>query len=124
MREVKVAKIDTFPNPGKKVFDIDGFEFGVFHIDGEFFAWENRCPHLDGPVCQGILIPCTTEAVNHDLTGRGREFSKTQMNVTCPWHGFEFDIRTGRHPSSRNVRLRSIPLRIENGDVYATVRDR
>ena len=124
MPEVKVARVDAFDDPGKKVFDVEGFEFGVFKIGGEFFAWENRCPHLDGPACQGKLIACTTEAVNADLTGRGREFHKSQINMACPWHGMEFDIRTGRHPTKGDIRLRSVPLRIEGGDIYATVRIR
>ena len=122
MAEIKVARVESFADPGKQVFEIDGFEFGVFHVGGEFFAWENRCPHLDGPACQGKLIARTDEAVNEDRTGRGREFSKTHMNVACPWHGFEFDIRTGRHPAKSEVRLRGVKLRVENGDIYATIR--
>lgn len=122
MTEVKVARVEAFADPGRKIFDVDGFEFGLYHLGGEFFAWENRCPHLDGPACQGKMIACTTEAVNEDRTGRGREFSKTQLNIACPWHGFEFDIRTGRHPSSQDTRLRAVKLRIENGDIYATIR--
>ena len=122
MTEVNVGRVDAFEDPGKAVFEVDGFEFGVFRLGGEFYAWENRCPHLEGPACQGKLIARTLEAVNDDRTGRGREFSKSQMHVACPWHGFEFDIRTGRHPSDEDVRLRAVKLRIENGEIYATVR--
>lgn len=122
MREVNIGKVSSFVDPGRKVFDIEGTEVGVFRLDDEFYAWENRCPHLDGPACQGKLLPCTTEATNADGTSRGREFSKTRMNVVCPWHGFEFDIRTGRHPTNGNVRLRAVKLRISDGDIFVSIR--
>ena len=123
MPDVVVAKASSFSDPGRKVFDIAGTEVGVFKLGGDFFAWENRCPHLDGPACQGRLLPCATEAVNDDKTSRGREFSKTQMNIVCPWHGFEFDIRTGRHPTNNNVRLRAVKMRVEGDDIVVSLRD-
>lgn len=123
MPEVIVAKTSDFDDPGRKVFDVGGVEVGVFKLGGEFYAWENRCPHYDGPACQGRIIPETTEAVNDDKTSRGREFSKTEMNVTCPWHGMEFNIRTGRHPTNNAVRLRAVPLRIDNESIYLSIRE-
>ena len=124
MADIAVAKITDFDDPGRKVFDVAGTEVGVFKLDGEFYAWENRCPHYDGPACQGRIVAETTEAVNDDKTSRGREFSKAEMNVTCPWHGMEFSIRTGRHPTNKEIRLRSVPLRIENDDIYLSIRGR
>lgn len=124
MSEVIVAKTSDFDDPGRKVFEVGGMEVGVFKLNGEFYAWENRCPHLDGPACQGRIIPETTEAVNDDRTSRGREFSKTEMNVSCPWHGFEFNIRTGRHPTNENVRLRAVKMRIDGDDIYLNIRGR
>jgi len=44
------------------------------------------------------------------------------MNIICPWHGFEFDIRTGVHPTDKRVRLRRIPVRVTDGAVYVTMR--
>jgi nitrite reductase (NADH) small subunit len=123
MREVMVGKVSAFPDPGRKVFDVAGLEVGVFKLGGAFYAWENRCPHLDGPACQGKLLPCTTEALNDDKTSRGREFSKNDMNVVCPWHGFEFDIRTGRHPTNQAIRLRAVKFRIEGDDILVSIRD-
>ncbi len=123
MKDVNVGAASSFTDPGRKVFDCEGTEVGVFLLDGAFYAWENRCPHLDGPACQGKIMPLFTEAVNDDLTSRGREFSGTQTNVVCPWHGFEFDIRTGVHPTDARVRLKAVKLRVENGDVWVSVRD-
>ena len=48
-------------------------------------------------------------------------FSKTKINVVCPWHGFEFDIRTGRHHGNPRYRLKPIKVRVEGGDVIVSL---
>ena len=121
MADVRVGDLATFENPGRNVVEVAGIEVGVFRLGDEFFAYENKCPHLEGPVCQGKLLPLTTEDVQKDGTSNGRVFSKTQMNVVCPWHGFEFDIRTGTHPMDSRVRLRRIPVKVRDGAVYVSV---
>ncbi len=122
MPDVRVCEAAAFEDPGRKVVEVEGLEVGVFRLGNEFFAYENRCPHLEGPVCQGKILPLALEAVASDGTSSGRVFSKTQMNVICPWHGFEFDIRTGQHPTNPKVRLRRIPVRVIDGEVYVAVR--
>lgn len=119
--EVQIGAASTFADPGRKVVDIDGVEIAVFHHGGEFFAYENVCPHLGGPACQGKIVPLTKEAVQPDRTSIGREFSKDKMNVACPWHGMEFDIRTGRNPIDRRYRLRPVSIRVVEDLVYVTV---
>jgi nitrite reductase/ring-hydroxylating ferredoxin subunit len=123
MPDVHVGAASAFSDPGRKVIEAGGLEIGVFRLGGEFFAYENRCPHLDGPVCQGKLLPLALEAVAVDGTSTGRVFAKDRMNVVCPWHGFEFDIRTGEHPMDRRVRLRRVPVRVVDDAVYVTVRE-
>ena len=122
MPDVHVGPAASFSDPGRKVIDIGDIEVGVFKLDGAFYAYENRCPHLQGPVCQGKLLPLALEAVAADGSSSGRVFSKERMNIVCPWHGFEFDIRTGEHPTDRRVRLRRIPVWVADGEVYLTIR--
>ena len=121
MVDVHVGSAEAFGNPGRKVVNADGVEVGVFKLEGEFFAYENRCPHLEGPVCQGKMLPLTLEAVAADGTSSGRVFSKERVNIVCPWYGFEYDIRTGEHPTDKRVRLRRIPVHVADGEVYVTV---
>jgi nitrite reductase/ring-hydroxylating ferredoxin subunit len=121
MPDVQVCNESEFGDPGRKVIDVGGIEIGVFKLGGKFFAYENRCPHLEGPVCQGKILPLAVEAVADDGTSSGRVFSKQQMNVICPWHGYEFDIRTGTHPTDKRVRLRRIPVSVVDGAIFVTV---
>jgi nitrite reductase/ring-hydroxylating ferredoxin subunit len=124
MTDVHIGAADRFTDPGRKVLDIGGIEVGIFRLSGEFYAYENVCPHLAGPACQGKILPLTLEAVRDDLTSAGRIFSKDRMNVICPWHGFEFDIRTGEHPTDKKFRLKPVPIRIDSGEIYVTLPQR
>jgi nitrite reductase/ring-hydroxylating ferredoxin subunit len=114
--EVSVGRAEGFTDPGRRILDIDGFEVAVFQLDGQFYAWENLCPHQGGPACQGKMLPLALEAVGEDLKSSGRVFSKTEMNVVCPWHGAEFNIRTGRHPMGR-WKLKPVAVRVDDGEV-------
>jgi nitrite reductase/ring-hydroxylating ferredoxin subunit len=120
MREVNVGAAADFENPGRKVVDCDGIEVGVFRLGDEFFAYANHCPHMGGPACQGKIMPKVEEVIADDLTSKGMAFSKTRINIVCPWHGFEFDIRTGIHPGNPKVRLRAMKVRVSDGDVIVS----
>lgn len=122
--EVSVGSVAQFADPGRKILDIEGFEVAVFRLDGQFYAWENLCPHAGGPACQGKMLPLVTEAVNpEDLRSSGRTFSKSDHNVVCPWHGAEFDIRTGRHPIG-SWKLRPVGVRVQGDEVLVRLPQR
>jgi nitrite reductase/ring-hydroxylating ferredoxin subunit len=119
--DVTVGEVAAFADPGRKVVDVEGVEIGVFRLGGAFYAYENICPHAGGPACQGKILPLTTEGVQPDRTSVGRVFSKDAVNVVCPWHGMEFDIRTGIHPMTRRYRLRPVAIRVSDGQVIVTL---
>ena len=119
--DVFVGRVADFADPGRRVVDIEGVEIAVFQKGGDFFAYENICPHIGGPACQGKILPRTLEAVEPDRTSTGRVFSKDQTNVVCPWHGMEFDIRTGEHPMNKRIRLRRVDVKIDDGHVVVTL---
>ena len=121
MKEFVIGPAGDFPDPGRKVIDVDGVEVGVFCRDGKFTAFENVCPHMGGPVCQGKIIPRVQELVADDKTSLGFSFSKTQTNVVCPWHGYEFDIATGQHQGNPRMRLRALKIDVVDGDLIVTL---
>jgi nitrite reductase/ring-hydroxylating ferredoxin subunit len=59
--------------------------------------------------------------IAEDKTSLGLAFSKEQINVACPWHGYEFDIKTGQHQGNPRVRLRPVKIEIVDGVVVVTV---
>lgn len=121
VREVAVARLDDLKDRERIVVDIDGTEVGVYFFRDKVRAWENTCPHQGGPVCQGKIMPRTLQIVREGGKSGGPGFSATERNIVCPWHGFEFDILTGRHPSSPALRLRPVPVRVTDGEVIVSV---
>jgi nitrite reductase (NADH) small subunit len=123
MRQVKVGSTSEFADPGRKIIAFERFEVGVFKLDSEFFAYLNQCPHAGGPACQGKMIAKVEEIISEDRTSEGMMFSKTKMHVVCPWHGYEFDIRTGVHPGNPRARLRKIAISVSGDDVIIELPD-
>jgi nitrite reductase/ring-hydroxylating ferredoxin subunit len=86
-----VAAVDEIPPGERKIVEIAGRSIGVFNLGGEFFALRNRCPHQGGPLCLG------KQSGFIQSTGPGEyEYSRKSEILKCPWHGWEFDIRTGQ----------------------------
>jgi 3-phenylpropionate/trans-cinnamate dioxygenase ferredoxin subunit len=86
-----VGTAEEIPPGGRKVVEIAGRSIGVFNLGGEFFALRNRCPHQGGPLCLGKQ----SGFIRSSLPGE-YEYSRQGEIVKCPWHSWEFDIRTGQ----------------------------
>jgi nitrite reductase/ring-hydroxylating ferredoxin subunit len=117
MKELVIGKAAEFPDPGRRVVEVDGAEVGIFCVDGRFTAFENVCPHMGGPVCQGKVIARVEERIAEDRTSLGLAFSKDRTNVACPWHGYEFDIATGEHQGNPRMKLRPVKVEVVDGDL-------
>ncbi len=106
-----VSTIQAIPPGFRKIVEVEGRSIGVFNIDGEFFALRNRCPHQGGPLCWGRLSGFPTARV----PGEYRYTRKGEI-LRCPWHGWEFDVKTGRSwVDPKRVRTRSYPTKVEVG---------
>jgi nitrite reductase/ring-hydroxylating ferredoxin subunit len=120
MTEVLVGELSEFAEGGYRVLRVDRLEVGIFHEAGRLFAYENRCPHDGGPVCQGKVIARVEEQLGPDQTSRGLRFS-SKRNIVCPWHGWEFDIESGRHCGDPKHRLRPVGIRVREDRVYLDI---
>ena len=107
-----IATVDEIGPGGRKLVSVAGREIAVFNIAGEYFAISNSCPHEGASLCAGILVGLA-EA---DEPGKVRLTRKGEM-LRCPWHGWEFDIRTGKSwCDPRRVRVKSYEVGVEAGD--------
>jgi nitrite reductase/ring-hydroxylating ferredoxin subunit len=106
-----VATIDDIP-PGKRMLvKVNGREIGIVNVDGEYFAVGNRCPHEGASLCKGRVVGLveSTEPGSYQFSRRG-EF------LRCPWHGWEFDLRTGKSWCEPDrTKVRSFDLKVESG---------
>lgn len=72
----------------------------VFNVDGEFRAMDGVCPHQGGPIGKGEMQGCI---------------------VTCPWHGWQFDVRDGQSQLSPGVQHPTFEAKVENGRVFIAI---
>jgi nitrite reductase/ring-hydroxylating ferredoxin subunit len=113
-----VARSEQIPEHGRLVVDVEDKTVGIFRVDGRLYAYENTCSHQGGPVCQGLIIPAVREVLNEDSVSTGYRFDETDMRIVCPWHGYEFSIKTGSHPAKAEIRLIPVPVEEDNGEIY------
>jgi nitrite reductase/ring-hydroxylating ferredoxin subunit len=95
---------------GAVVARVGGREIGVVAdpATGRLHAVRNRCPHHGAPLCQGTL--------RARMAGPPGAYELGARRVlACPWHGWEFDLETGRCPDDARMRVATYPVRVEDG---------
>jgi nitrite reductase/ring-hydroxylating ferredoxin subunit len=96
----------------RKIVRIPGVgSVGVFNVAGEYFALKNACPHQGGPLCLGRLTGTTRP---HFRPGEAPEIEWIRDGeiLRCPWHNWEFDIRTGEAVFNGTKRVATYPVAI------------
>lgn len=94
---VRIAAIDDIPEGSGAEFVAADRIVAVYRTAGSLYALDGVCPHAGGPLAKGKLDGCI---------------------VTCPWHGWQFDISTGRHCLNANLTQPHFPVKVEGGDVW------
>lgn len=97
---ITVAKVDDVIEGRGHIVDARGKSIALFKIDGRIYAIENVCPHRGGPVGEG------------DLAGK---------IVTCPWHGWSFDVTTGQAQGNPVMQCKTIAVKVGGGEVEIEV---
>ena len=99
-----VARVSDFTGTDRKLVEVRGRPVVIFRLGEEWFGMSDRCPHQGGSLCAGILISMVAAERPGvvEMTRRGEI-------LRCPWHGWEFDIRTGKS-CARPDRIRSRPV--------------
>jgi nitrite reductase/ring-hydroxylating ferredoxin subunit len=118
MAEQFVGKISEFGEGERRIVFVGDREIGVFRDNGEFHAYSNVCLHQGGPACEGLIIAKVEERIMPDMTSRGLYFSEDKTHFVCPWHGYEYDMKTGECVADRALRLRKFPIVQKGDDLY------
>ena len=101
-KDVFVARVDDIPEGERKIVQIGELSIGVFHHQGEWYALRNKCLHRGGPVATGSLEGDT---------------------LTCPWHGFQYDVTTGQLLVDPKACLDTYAVSIIDGEVHLQIPD-
>lgn len=87
--------------PGQcKVVEAGGRQIALYNVGGTFYATDNTCLHRGGPLGEGFLDDTT---------------------VTCPWHGWTYDVTTGVCPINPNICVKTYRVKVEGTDLHLTV---
>ena len=114
---VEVTSVEGFEPGDREIVEADSRSIGVFNVGGDYFALRNHCPHDSGPVCTGRVrsrLTGTYEAPGERIT----EAFDGAPSITCPWHGWEYDVETGTHVGDESISLQTYDVVVEDGTVY------
>ena len=114
-RHVVCAASELRPGE-RRLFRAGGRSIGVFNVGGRLYALHNGCPHRGGPLCEGRVGGTTLAA-----GGRAFAYGREGAILRCAWHGWEFDITTGRALADPRVAARTYAVAVEDGDVVVTL---
>ncbi len=111
-----LAELDAVPAPGAGGLQVQvgDVPVGLFRVGEEIVAWRSVCPHAAAPVCAGEVDGTRVPSAVYEY-----EYGRDGEILQCPWHGWEFDLRSGEHlAEGSSARLRRHPIRVEGGRVY------
>ncbi len=97
MEETPVAKLSAIASGSSCQVEIDGERVALHNVDGEIFATSGSCPHQGGPLAEGDIEAGI---------------------LTCPWHGWRFDIKTGECLTAPGERIACHKVKAEGDDIY------
>ena len=91
MTKHRIALVKEIPPGSNKVVNLRGREICVFNVGGDFFALLNRCPHEGAKLSRGVVV-----GLPESETPGCYKLSRPGEILRCPWHGWEFDLKTGK----------------------------
>jgi nitrite reductase/ring-hydroxylating ferredoxin subunit len=97
---VTVARVDEVPPGTVKAVTAGEEPIALANVDGSFYATQGKCLHLKGPLGEGQLEDCL---------------------LHCPWHGWTYDVRTGKNDFDLAIELRTYEVQVEDGEVKVAV---
>ena len=96
----KVAKASEIPKGTGKVVEAGGKTIAIFNAEGTFYAIDNTCRHRGGPLGEGSLSGTT---------------------VTCPWHGWEYDVSSGACQMDQSITVQQYDVKVDGDDILVSV---
>ncbi|MBD2844093.1 Rieske 2Fe-2S domain-containing protein [Paenibacillus sp. IB182496] len=108
-----VARVGDFGEADRLVVQVKNVEIGLFKVGNDYYAWRNLCPHAAAPICAGTVCGTMLPSGVYE-----HEFGREGEIVRCPWHNWEFDLRTGELLADPSVKLRGFELVREGEELH------
>ena len=121
MAEKFVAKLSEFKDGDRRIVFAGDNEIGVFRHEGEFHAYSNFCLHQGGPACEGITRGKVVDLYDKERQFLGQNYDNDEPHIICPWHGWEYKLKTGECAPDPKLRLKRHEVVQRDGGVYVVV---
>jgi 3-phenylpropionate/trans-cinnamate dioxygenase ferredoxin subunit len=111
-----VGKVSELPPGERKIVEVQGRSIGVFNVHGTYYALRNSCPHQGAPLCLGAITGMTMPSKpGENVWAREGEI------LRCPWHGWEFDVASGRSVCNpHRTRVKTYEVTVEEDESVET----
>lgn len=104
-----VCRLSELPPGERRFITVGRRSIGVLNVGGALYALRNSCPHQGAPLCTGLIQGTTLPGKPYELV-----YGREQEIIKCPWHGWEFEIATGRSVfNPHKVRVKSYDVTVE-----------
>jgi nitrite reductase (NADH) small subunit len=117
MAEWLVGKASDIKEGDRKVVTAGKREIGIFHKGGAFYAYSNTCLHQGGPACEGMITQNVVDVIDKNGLYQGQTYG-SETHFVCPWHGYEYDLKTGECIGDRKLKLRKYDIVKRGEDIY------
>ena len=111
-RKLPAGPADLQPGQ-KKIVEVDGKQVGLFNVEGHYYALHNRCPHMAGALCEGPISGTSLPTDDFQF-----EYGREGELVRCGWHGWEFEIKSGKCLVDKRLRARRYQVSEESGHLF------
>jgi 3-phenylpropionate/trans-cinnamate dioxygenase ferredoxin subunit len=112
MSSYLAGRVSEIPPGTRKIVEVNRRSIGIYNIDGRFYAIRNLCPHQGAPLCEGITSAYVTSPRPGEFV-----YEREGEVVRCPWHFWEFDIKSGCMIVDPATRTKTYDVTVERYDV-------
>jgi nitrite reductase (NADH) small subunit len=112
-QSISVAALEEVPENGRLTVEAFGTTIAIFNVDGRLFAIDNHCPHQGGPLCHGQISGAMLPSKPYEYL-----YGRPNSVLSCPWHGWQFDLETGETLFDPHVRVPIYPVRVMDGQIF------
>lgn len=116
---IDVGAVTDFQERTVTIVNAGAREVGIVRWNGDVYAISNVCTHQRGPLCRGTLGGLLTGASPGDF-----QLDEDTPVLACPWHGWEFNVRTGRALWDERYAVRTYETRVEDGRLLVGLTER
>jgi 3-phenylpropionate/trans-cinnamate dioxygenase ferredoxin subunit len=118
-RRYAVCSADELATGQRRVVSCGRLRVCVFNVDGTLEALLDRCPHQAAPLSSGVVSGSPVARAN-DAPGV-LDYEPHARFLRCPWHGWEYDLRSGRALAEPRIRVRKYRVSVESGEIVVYV---